>query len=75
MAKVTGKGEFYSLGTGAHPVHPVTAEGKPAAHLGTGAYALDLLCINGTTRLRSFLCGERGRGSLDLQDDRRACHG
>jgi hypothetical protein len=41
LAKVTGKGEFYSLGTGAHPVHPVTASGTPAAHLGTGAYALD----------------------------------
>lgn len=36
-----GKTEFYNLGTGAHPLHPVTAEGKPAAHLGTGAYALD----------------------------------
>ncbi|WP_329330748.1 DUF3307 domain-containing protein [Streptomyces sp. NBC_01454] len=41
LAKVTGKAEFYNLGTGAHPAHPVTAEGKPAAHLGTGAYALD----------------------------------
>ncbi|MFF4701411.1 transcriptional regulator [Streptomyces chattanoogensis] len=41
LAKVTGKAEFYSLGTGAHPAHPVTADGKPAAHLGTGAYALD----------------------------------
>jgi hypothetical protein len=41
LAKVTGKGEFYSLGTGAHPAHPVTAKGGPAAHLGTGAYALD----------------------------------
>ncbi|MGW7108804.1 transcriptional regulator [Streptomyces xanthophaeus] len=41
LAKVTGKGEFYSLGTPAHPVHPVTAVGTPAAHLGTGAYALD----------------------------------
>ncbi|WP_331764883.1 transcriptional regulator [Streptomyces sp. NBC_01238] len=41
LAKVTGKTEFYSLGTGAHPAHPVTAEGKPAATLGTGAYALD----------------------------------
>ncbi|MFJ8211850.1 transcriptional regulator [Streptomyces sp. NPDC096033] len=41
LAKACGNGEFYSLGTGAHPLHPVTAEGKPAAHLGTGAYALD----------------------------------
>ncbi|TJZ41208.1 transcriptional regulator [Streptomyces piniterrae] len=41
LAKVTGKTEFYTLGTGAHPAHPVTAEGKPAATLGTGAYALD----------------------------------
>lgn len=41
LAKVTGKGEFYSLGTGTHPAHPVTSGGKPAAHLGTGAYALD----------------------------------
>ncbi|MGW9172936.1 transcriptional regulator [Streptomyces decoyicus] len=41
LAKVTGKAEFYSLGTGAHPAHPVTATGGPAAHLGTGAYALD----------------------------------
>ncbi|WP_260636324.1 DUF3307 domain-containing protein [Streptomyces angustmyceticus] len=41
LAKVTGKAEFYSLGTGAHPAHPVTAAGGPAAHLGTGAYALD----------------------------------
>lgn len=41
LAKVTGKSEFYSLGTGAHPAHPVTGEGTPAGHLGTGAYALD----------------------------------
>ncbi|MEJ8649648.1 transcriptional regulator [Streptomyces sp. MS1.AVA.3] len=41
LAKVTGKAEFYSLGTGTHPAHPVTAKGGPAAHLGTGAYALD----------------------------------
>lgn len=41
LAKVTGKSEFYSLGTGDHPAHPVTAERKPAGHLGTGAYALD----------------------------------
>ncbi|GGW72651.1 hypothetical protein [Streptomyces xantholiticus] len=46
LAEVTGKSEFYSLGTGAHPAHPITAEGKPAGHLGTGAYALDLLCTN-----------------------------
>ncbi|WP_327285469.1 transcriptional regulator [Streptomyces sp. NBC_01205] len=41
LAKVTGKTEFYGLGTGSHPLHPVTAEGKPAAHLGNGSYALD----------------------------------
>jgi hypothetical protein len=41
LAEITGKSEFYSLGTAAHPAHPVTAEGKPAATLGTGAYALD----------------------------------
>lgn len=41
LARVTGKSEFYALGTPAHPAHPVTADGKPAAHLGTGAYALD----------------------------------
>ncbi|WP_406387052.1 transcriptional regulator [Streptomyces sp. NBC_00211] len=41
LAKACGLADFYQLGTGAHPVHPVTAEGKPAAHLGTGSYALD----------------------------------
>ncbi|MFD9456253.1 transcriptional regulator [Streptomyces sp. NPDC059985] len=41
LARVTGKGEFYGLGTPTHPAHPATAEGTPAAHLGTGAYALD----------------------------------
>jgi hypothetical protein len=41
LAKVTGKSEFYSLGTGTHPAHPVTENGGTAAHLGTGAYALD----------------------------------
>ncbi|MEU3189505.1 transcriptional regulator [Streptomyces sp. NPDC006992] len=41
LAELTGKGEFYSLGTGAHPAAPVTAAGTPAAHLGTGAYQLD----------------------------------
>lgn len=35
------KSEFYALGTPAHPAHPVTADGSPAATLGTGAYALD----------------------------------
>ncbi|MET7296764.1 hypothetical protein ABZS79_32505 [Streptomyces griseoloalbus] len=44
LAKVTGKTEFLSLGTPAHPAHPVTAEGTYAPTLGTGAYALDLLC-------------------------------
>ncbi|MFB8442698.1 transcriptional regulator [Streptomyces niveus] len=41
LAKITGRSEFYTLGTGAHPFHPVTAKGEPAGHLGTGAYALD----------------------------------
>ncbi|MFL4497636.1 transcriptional regulator, partial [Streptomyces sp. VTCC 41912] len=41
LAKVTGKTEFLSLGTPAHPAHPVTAEGGYAPTLGTGAYALD----------------------------------
>jgi hypothetical protein len=41
LAQLCGKSVFYSLGTGAHPAHPVTGEGKPAASLGTGAYALD----------------------------------
>ncbi|MFJ3183934.1 transcriptional regulator [Streptomyces sp. NPDC086796] len=41
LAKVTDRTEFYNLGTSAHSFHPVTAEGKPAGHLGTGAYALD----------------------------------
>ena len=41
LAALTGKSEFYSLGTPSHPAHPVTAKGEPAAHLGTGAYALD----------------------------------
>ncbi|MFH8482653.1 transcriptional regulator [Streptomyces sp. NPDC018055] len=41
LAKALGQSEFYGLGAPAHPLAPVTAEGKPAAHLGTGAYALD----------------------------------
>jgi len=41
LAKVTKKTEFLSLGTPAHPKHPVTAEGGYAPTLGTGAYALD----------------------------------
>ena len=41
LAKVTNKTEFYNLGTAAHEAHPTQADGKPAAHLGTGAYALD----------------------------------
>ncbi|MFH8374775.1 transcriptional regulator [Streptomyces cyaneofuscatus] len=41
LAKALGQSEFYGLGTPAHPLAPVTTEGKPAAHLGTGAYALD----------------------------------
>ncbi|WP_405797730.1 transcriptional regulator [Streptomyces sp. NBC_01506] len=41
LARVTGKGEFYRLGTPAHPAAPATAEGGYAPTLGTGAYALD----------------------------------
>ncbi|MGW6420462.1 transcriptional regulator [Streptomyces sp. NPDC055055] len=41
LANRCGKAEFYALGTPAHPAHPVTANGTPAATLGTGAYALD----------------------------------
>ncbi|MBT2393397.1 hypothetical protein J7E87_29260 [Streptomyces sp. ISL-1] len=51
LAKVTNKTEFYNLGTGSHPAHPVNSDGKPAAHIGTGAYALDLLCTNDTAVL------------------------
>lgn len=50
LADRCGKAEFYSLGTGTHPAHPVTEEGQPAATLGTGAYALDLLCTNGSRK-------------------------
>jgi hypothetical protein len=46
LATVCGKREFYVLGTPDHPAHPVTAAGAPAATLGTGAYALDLLCTS-----------------------------
>ncbi|MFD3716268.1 transcriptional regulator [Streptomyces sp. NPDC058677] len=41
LARTCGKGEFLSLGTPAHPAHPVTAKGEYAPTLGTGAYALD----------------------------------
>ncbi|MGW2920402.1 transcriptional regulator [Streptomyces angustmyceticus] len=43
LARILGEGkaEFYNLGTGAHKLHPIDADGEPAAHLGTGAYALD----------------------------------
>ncbi|MFI2620499.1 DUF3307 domain-containing protein [Streptomyces sp. NPDC018584] len=44
LARLAGslrKGEYYALGTAAHPDHPVTAAGKPAAHLGAGAFHLD----------------------------------
>ncbi|OKJ42735.1 hypothetical protein AMK22_04870, partial [Streptomyces sp. CB01580] len=40
------KGEYFALGGPAHPDHPVTAAGKPALTLGTGAFHLDLLCTN-----------------------------
>ncbi|MCX5207566.1 transcriptional regulator [Streptomyces sp. NBC_00237] len=41
LARLCGKSEFLSLGTPAHPAHPVTAAGTYAPTLGTGAYALD----------------------------------
>ena len=41
LADLCGKAEFHSLGTPAHPGHPVTADGTYAPTLGTGAYALD----------------------------------
>jgi hypothetical protein len=43
LARTLGQSEFYTLGTAAHPagLHPVNGDGKPAAHMGTGAYALD----------------------------------
>ncbi|MGK4586025.1 transcriptional regulator [Kitasatospora sp. HPMI-4] len=41
LAKITNKTEFMSLGTPAHPHHPVDIEGQYAPTLGTGAYALD----------------------------------
>ncbi|TXL86884.1 transcriptional regulator [Streptomyces sp. IB2014 016-6] len=41
LARITGKSEFYSLGTPAHPASPATAGGGYAPTLGTGAYALD----------------------------------
>ncbi|MFJ2007928.1 DUF3307 domain-containing protein [Streptomyces chartreusis] len=41
LAHRCNKTEFYSLGTPGHPKAPVTHKGAPAAHLGTGAYALD----------------------------------
>lgn len=41
LARLLGRAEFYSLGTPAHPAHPATDAGTPAAHLGTGAYTLD----------------------------------
>ncbi|MFF4249498.1 transcriptional regulator [Streptomyces sp. NPDC001822] len=41
LAKAVGLSDFYSLGTPAHPAHPVTAESGYAPTLGTGAYALD----------------------------------
>ncbi|CAN3980468.1 transcriptional regulator [Kitasatospora purpeofusca] len=41
LAAATGKARFYTLGTPAHPAHPVTADGSYAPTLGTGAYALD----------------------------------
>lgn len=41
LAKAVGLAEFATLGTPAHPKHPVTARGSYAPTLGTGAYALD----------------------------------
>ncbi|MFJ9523253.1 transcriptional regulator [Kitasatospora sp. NPDC101801] len=41
LASKTAKLEFMSLGTPAHPHHPVDGEGNYAPTLGTGAYSLD----------------------------------
>ncbi|MGX4737160.1 transcriptional regulator [Kitasatospora griseola] len=41
LADATGQGDFYALGTPAHPKRPTTADGTYAPVLGTGAYALD----------------------------------
>lgn len=41
LAHRCDKTEFYTLGTPAHPAAPIAHNDKPAAHLGTGAYALD----------------------------------
>ncbi|MEU7649857.1 transcriptional regulator [Streptomyces huasconensis] len=41
LAKTLHRSEFYNLGSATHPAHPTAVDGRPAAHLGTGAYALD----------------------------------
>ncbi|MFF0430349.1 transcriptional regulator [Streptomyces sp. NPDC004520] len=41
FAQSIRKGEYFALGTAAHPDHPVTAAGEPAVTLGTGAFHLD----------------------------------
>jgi Protein of unknown function (DUF3307) len=41
FAAAVGKREFFELGTAAHPDAPVAADGTPAAHIGSGQYALD----------------------------------
>lgn len=41
LAKLTRKAVFYNMGTGARNDGPINYRGKPAVHLGTGAYALD----------------------------------
>lgn len=55
LAKATHKSNFYDLGTGAHPQHPVTADGTPAAVLGTGAYALDQAAHNLAEGVAAYL--------------------
>lgn len=64
-----------ALGTRDHPAHPVTAPRALAATLGTGAYALDLLCTNGRSQGRQILSGGPCRRPLDFQDDSRATDG
>ena len=52
----TRKSEFYSLGMPDHAAHPTTAEGTYAPTLGTGAYALDLLCTYAQSTLQLESC-------------------
>lgn len=63
VRKVGGEGTEYP-----EPVQDVSGPG-------TALMELDLLCINGMSRRRPILWTGRGRRSMNLQDNRRACHG